>query len=46
MSAIFFAIILIAFLVAGYRQITWVPDASGTPTPMEALTTGAVEIPK
>jgi len=44
LSAIFFAIILIAFLVAGFRQITWVPPEAGdTPTPMEALTSGAVE---
>ena len=44
MSAIFFAIILIAFLVAAFRQITWVPPAAGdTPAPMEALTSGAVE---
>ncbi len=44
MSAIFFAMVLIAFLVAGFRQITWVPSEAGdTPTPMEALTSGAVE---
>ena len=49
MNGIFFAIILIAFLVAGYRQITWVPSstsASGpvdAASPMQALATGMVD---
>ena len=49
MNGIFFAIILIAFVVAGYRQITWVPSsptASGAVdavSPMQALATGMVD---
>ncbi len=30
MNTIFFAIVLIAFLVAGFRQLTWTPPAPGT----------------
>lgn len=52
MNGIFFAIILIAFAVAGYRQITWTPPAAspGSPagaidalSPMQGLATGMVE---
>lgn len=52
MNGIFFAIILVAFTVAGYRQITWtppgvLPGTSGAPvdalSPMQALATGMVE---
>ena len=41
MNAIFFAIVLLSFLVAGYRQITVAP-APG-PTPMELLSTGMID---
>ena len=37
MNAIFFAIVLIAFLMAAWRQVTWPPGLDGEPTPMEAL---------
>jgi spore maturation protein SpmA len=44
MNGIFFAIILIAFTVAGWRQITWVPpSAPDAISPMLALANGMVE---
>jgi len=44
LNGIFFTIVLIAFAVAGYRQITWTPPASGmTATPMEALGEGMIK---
>ena len=36
MNAVFLGAVLIAFVVAGYRQFTEIPVA-GTPTPMDAL---------
>ena len=41
MNAVFFTIVLLSFLVAGYRQLT-VPPAPG-PTPMELLSTGMID---
>lgn len=41
MNVIFFAIVLISFLVAGYRQITGGPVAGATP--MELLSTGMID---
>jgi spore maturation protein SpmA len=48
MNGIFFAIILIAFVVAGYRQMTWAPPsvpsgAIDALSPMQALATGMVD---
>ena len=44
MNGIFFAIILIAFCVAGWRQVTWVnPGAADAVSPMQALANGMVE---
>ena len=45
MSGIFFAIVLIAFLVAAYRQVTGkvVPTEEGVQTPMEALSGAVVD---
>ncbi len=49
MNGIFFAIILIAFLVAGYRQITWIPSPTSVSngvdavSPMQTLATGMVD---
>ena len=43
MNGIFFAIVLIAFLVAGWRQITWVPPSVDVVSPMQALANGMVE---
>ena len=46
MNGIFFAIVLIAFLVAAYRQITWNGDAGLGAAPMEALSTGVIDSAK
>jgi len=44
MNGIFFAIILIAFCVAGWRQVTWInPGAADAVSPMQALANGMVE---
>ena len=50
MNTIFFAIVLIAFLVAGWKQLAWIPLAD-QPSPIEALSkamidsaTGSVEL--
>ena len=43
MNGIFFAIVLIAFLVAGWRQITWVPPSVDAVSPMQSLANGMVE---
>ena len=43
MNAVFFAIVLISFLVAGYRQITAQPVAPDAGQPMEALATGMID---
>ena len=45
MNVIFFAIVLVSFLVAGYRQIVVTP-AAGDPTPMEVLSSGMIEAAK
>jgi spore maturation protein SpmA len=42
MNIIFFAIVLIAFLTAGWRQLNWVPVPDST-APMEALSKAMVE---
>ncbi|MEN8246221.1 MAG: nucleoside recognition domain-containing protein [Thermodesulfobacteriota bacterium] len=50
MNSIFFAIVLIAFLVAGWKQMAWIPVVD-QPSPIEALSkamidsaTGSVEL--
>ncbi len=43
MNAVFFAIILIAFLVAAFRQLTWAPTGPDAQSPMEALSAGMIE---
>ena len=43
MNAVFFAIVLISFLVAGYRQITAEPVAPDAAQPMEALATSMID---
>ncbi len=43
MNGIFFAIVLVAFLVAGYRQVTFVPSATDQLEPMQALATGMID---
>ena len=43
MNAVFLAIVLIAFVVAAVRQVLWVPAGPEDSSPMELLTTGAIE---
>ena len=44
MNGIFFAIVLIAFAVAGWREVTWRPPATGDAvSPMQALANGMVD---
>ena len=45
MNVIFFAIVLVSFLIAGYRQFSVAP-AAGQPTPMDLLSTGTIEAAK
>jgi spore maturation protein SpmA len=42
MNAIFFAIVLISFVIAGYNQITWIPAADAV-APMQALAAAMVD---
>jgi spore maturation protein SpmA len=42
MNVVFFAIVLVAFLTSGWRQLFWLP-AAGEISPMEALTKAMVE---
>ena len=43
MNGIFFAIVLIAFATAGYRQIAWVQPSGNAVAPMQALAQGMVD---
>jgi spore maturation protein SpmA len=43
LDIIFFAIVMVAFLVAAYRQIFWVHVDPGLPSPMDALSSGAID---
>ena len=43
MNAVFFAIVLVAFLVTGYRQIVWLPSTADSVAPMQALATAMVD---
>ena len=43
MNAVFFAIVLIAFLVAAYRQVTWEPAEADAQSPMEVLGIGMID---
>jgi spore maturation protein SpmA len=43
LNGIFFAIVLIAFVIAGYRQLVWTGDGSGLAAPMEVLSTAMIE---
>ena len=43
MNAVFFALVLIAFGTAAWRQIVWVPAAPDAVGPMETLALGMVE---
>ena len=43
MNAVFFAIVLVAFLVGGYHQWNWEPSAADSVSPMAALGTAMVD---
>jgi spore maturation protein SpmA len=43
MNGIFFAIVVIAFAVAGVRQVNWVPPTPDAISPMQLLATGMVD---
>ncbi len=43
MNGIFYAIVLIAFATAGYRQIVWVQPSADAVAPMQALALGMVD---
>jgi spore maturation protein SpmA len=42
-NAVFFTIVMVAFLVAGYRQVGWVPPTPDALSPMNAVTAAVVE---
>ncbi|MBW1783943.1 MAG: spore maturation protein [Deltaproteobacteria bacterium] len=42
MNVVFFVIVLVAFVSAGWRQITWIAG-EGLPSPMEALSKAMIE---
>jgi len=42
-NGIFFAIVAIAFAIAGYRQVVWSPDSLDENTPMEVLSLAMVD---
>lgn len=43
MNAIFFALVLVSFLVAGVRQVLWIPAGVDETAPMQALGTAMIE---
>ena len=43
MNGIFFAIVLIAFGVAGFRQLTWVSPGGAAKAPMDLLATAMID---
>ncbi len=43
MNGIFFAIVLVAFAIAAYRQLTFVPTAVDQTEPMQALATAMID---
>lgn len=43
MNGVFFAIVVIAFAVAGYRQAIWVSPGGDANSPMETLATGMID---
>ena len=43
MNAVFFALVLIAFGTAAWRQVVWVPAGSDPVGPLETLALGMVE---
>jgi spore maturation protein SpmA len=43
LNAVFFALVLVAFSVAGFRELAWVAGAADAKSPMEALSLAMVE---
>ncbi len=43
MNAVFFALVALAFAVAGYREITWPAGAAGEKSPMEILSLAMID---
>ena len=43
MNVVFFSIVLVAFVVAGYRQVVWVPSSTDPVAPMQMLATAMVD---
>lgn len=43
MNVIFFAIVLIAFAITAYRQLSWSPVSADAAAPMQELTTSMIE---
>ena len=43
MNTVFFAIVLVAFLVGGYQQLSWVATSADSVSPMAALGTAMVD---
>ena len=43
MNVVFFVIVFAAFLVAGYRQIVWVPEGPDAVGPMQTLGNGMMD---
>ena len=43
MNAVFFTIVLVAFMATAYQQIGWVPPEADAVSPMDALGSGMVE---
>ena len=43
MNGIFFGIVVIAFIVAAYRQITWIPSSADDASPMDQLAIGMID---
>ncbi len=46
MNVVFFAIVLISFLVAAWRQVTWIPTGVGADAPMQVLATAMIDSAK
>ncbi len=43
MNAVFFALVALAFAVAGFREVSWNPGAAGGKSPMEVLSLAMID---
>lgn len=43
MNGVFFAIVVIAFAIAGYRQAVWTPPGGDAKSPMETMAAGMID---